>query len=141
MVVKPVSKIVPDSYFKLVKRFPLVRIRDDDHLGEALEVIDRLMEEQLDEGGRNYLDVLTDLVEAYEDKHIQIPDASEADVLRELMRVRNLSQGKLAKEVRIAQSTISAVLNGTRSLTKDQVIKLAAFFHVSPAVFLPAEAR
>jgi plasmid maintenance system antidote protein VapI len=29
-------------------------------------------------------------------------------------------------------------LNGNRSLTKEQVIKLAKFFHVSPAAFLPA---
>jgi hypothetical protein len=33
--------------------------------------------------------------------------------------------------------TISAVLHGNRKLTKSQVIKLAAFFHVAPAAFLP----
>jgi plasmid maintenance system antidote protein VapI len=47
-----------------------------------------------------------------------------------------LSQSDLAKKVRIAQSTISNVLKGTRKLTKDQVIKLAEFFHVAPAAFL-----
>jgi HTH-type transcriptional regulator/antitoxin HigA len=66
-----------------------------------------------------------------------MPDASEADVLRELMRSNGLSQPKLAKTAGIAQSTISAVLNGGRSLTKGQVVKLAKVFGVSPAVFLP----
>jgi hypothetical protein len=42
------------------------------------------------------------------------------------------------KSRRIAQSTLSAVLSGARTLTKTQMIALAGFFHVSPAVFLPA---
>lgn len=58
--------------------------------------------------------------------------------MRELIRASGLTQPNLAKKVGIAQPTISAVLNGTRSLTKGQVITLARFFHVSPAAFLPA---
>jgi plasmid maintenance system antidote protein VapI len=53
------------------------------------------------------------------------------------MSANRLSQPKLAKAVGIAQSTISAVLNGSRSLTKDQAITLARHFGVSPAAFLP----
>ena len=138
MAVKTSVRTLPDSYFKLVRRFPLTHIRDDAHLAEAQKMIDRLLGEDLDDGGQAYLDVLTDLVEAYEEGHVPIPDASEADVLRELMRANGLSQPKLARAVGMAQSTISAVLGGTRSLTKGQVVKLARFFHVSPAAFLPA---
>jgi HTH-type transcriptional regulator/antitoxin HigA len=58
--------------------------------------------------------------------------------LRELIRASGLTQPNLAKKVGIAQSTLSAVLNGTRSLTKAQVITLARYFHVSPAAFRPA---
>jgi HTH-type transcriptional regulator/antitoxin HigA len=138
MAGKTTARTLPDTYYKLVKQFPLTHIRDDDHLDAAQEVIDRLLEEDLDEGAQEYLDVLTDLVESYEEKHHPIPDASEVDVLRELMRANGLSQPKLAKAVGMAQSTISAVLGGTRSLTKDQVVRLARFFRVSPAAFLPA---
>jgi HTH-type transcriptional regulator / antitoxin HigA len=138
MAVATANRTLPDSYFDLVKRFPLTHIRDDDHLASAHEEIDRLLREDLDEGARAYLDVLTDLVEAYEDKHHPIPDASEADVLCMLMGSNGLTQSGLEKEVGISQSTISAVLNGTRSLTKGQVIMLAKFFHVPPSVFLPA---
>jgi HTH-type transcriptional regulator/antitoxin HigA len=136
--VKTTVRSLPDSYFALIQRFPLTHIRDDDHLDEAQVVVDRLLEKALDEGEQAYLDVLTDLVEAYEDEHVVIPDASEADVLRELMRVNGLSQPALAKKVGIAQSTISAVLTGSRSLTKAQVVELARFFGVSPAAFLSA---
>jgi len=138
MATKANARALPDSYFKLVRRFPLMHIRDDDHLARAQGVIDGLLEQELDRGAQEYLDALTDLVESYEDEHHPIPDASEADLLRELMRANGLSQPRLAKAVGMAQSTISAVLNGTRSLTKGQVIKLAGYFHVSPAAFLEA---
>jgi plasmid maintenance system antidote protein VapI len=57
--------------------------------------------------------------------------------LRELMRANGLSQNDLAKKVGIVQSTISAVLNGSRKLTKGQVIRLAEYFNVAPSAFLP----
>ena len=132
------AQTLPDAYFEFVKRFPLTHVRDDAHRREAAEVIDHLLRQELDEGGQEYLDALTDLVETYEAEHVAIPDASEADVLRALMKASGLSQPELARVVGIAQSTISAVLNGSRSLTKGQVAALARFFHVSPAAFFSA---
>jgi HTH-type transcriptional regulator/antitoxin HigA len=130
-------KALPDSYFHLIQAFPLVSIRDGAHLDQATAVIDRFLPQKLDRGGRAYLETLTQLVGSYEDEHIDIPDASEADVLRELMRSNGLSQAKLAKQTGISQSTICAVLTGARELTKDQVMTLAQRFHVSPMAFLP----
>jgi antitoxin component HigA of HigAB toxin-antitoxin module len=94
-------------------------------------------QEDLDSSAEDYLNVLADLVEAYEDRHFPIADASAIDVLRELMRSNGLNQTDLAKKVGIAQSTISAVLSGSRRLTMTQVIKLATFFNIAPAAFLP----
>jgi HTH-type transcriptional regulator / antitoxin HigA len=136
-MVHPYSQALPATYFALVKRFPLTHIRDDDHLSAASAVIDQLLQRELDEGEREYLNVLTDMVEAYEDVHVPVQDVSEADVLRELMSANRLTQPKLARAVGIAQSTISAVLNGVRPLTKGQVITLARYFGVAPGAFLP----
>lgn len=138
MTVKAAKRRMPDSYFALIQEFPLAPIRNDAQLTAAQEMIDRLLTRRLDRGARSYLDVLTDLVERYEEEHVPIPDAPEADVLRELMRANGLTQSKLAGVVGISQSTISAVINGSRSLTKEQIVKLAKFFRVAPAAFLPA---
>ena len=137
MASKTALSSTPDTYIELVRQFRLVPIKDDAHLKAAHQVIDRLLQEDLDTSGQEYLDVLADLVEAYEDKHFPIPDASDVDVLRELMRSNGLSQTDLAKKVGIVQSTISAVLSGSRTLTKNQVIKLAEYFNVAPSAFLP----
>jgi HTH-type transcriptional regulator/antitoxin HigA len=131
------GRTTSDRYFKLVREFPLTRIRDDAHLDRAEAVIHRMLEQDLDEGAQDYLDVLTDLVERYEDENVPIREASEADVLRLLMESNGLTQAQLSKEVGIAQSTISSVLNGTRSLTKGQVIALSGHFGVKPSAFLP----
>ncbi len=129
----------PDTYLALVIEFPLVPIRDDAHRARASAVLDQLLQQDLDRGQQDYLEVLTDLVEKYEEGHVPIPNASESDVLRELMRSHGLSQNALKAATGIAQSTISAVLNGERSLTKEQVITLAGFFGVSPLAFLPVQ--
>jgi HTH-type transcriptional regulator / antitoxin HigA len=126
-----------DSYPKLVRQFRLVPIKDDNHLKLAHQMMDWLLKEDLDRSGADYHSVLADLIESYEDRHYPISDASEVDVLRELMRSNGLNQTALAKKVGIVQSTISNVLNGNRKLTKNQVIKLAELFGVDPSVFLP----
>jgi HTH-type transcriptional regulator / antitoxin HigA len=141
MAVRATTRRVPDTYLKLVKRFPLIHIRDESHLVEALEFLNELLRHDGDEGIQEYLNVLTDLVAAYEDEHVPIADVSEAEVLRELLRSNALSQMGLAKAVGISQSTISAVLTGTRSLTKEQILKLAKFFGIAPAAFLPRHTR
>jgi len=56
------------EYYSLVKKFPLVPIRDDAHLAKALTMVEGLLKRDLDEGAKSYLDVLSGLVEAYEDR-------------------------------------------------------------------------
>jgi HTH-type transcriptional regulator / antitoxin HigA len=132
-----VARTLPDSYFELVRKFPLTRIKDDEHLAEAQEFLDNLLSQELDKGGDAYLDALSDFIENYEKENEPSSDAPPEDVLRELIGSSKLSQHQLSKAVGIAQSTISAVLNGSRRLTTDQIMKLARHFNVSPAVFLP----
>jgi HTH-type transcriptional regulator/antitoxin HigA len=133
------AKVRPATahYFKLVRTFPLRRIRSDEELAAALEVVQSLMTAELDEGAADYLDMLTEAVEKYERKAHPIPDASEGDMLLFLMENRRLSQSELARQTGIVQSTISAVVKGARQLTRDQITTLAGYFKVSPLVFLP----
>lgn len=137
----PMPREAPSkSYMKLIRRFPLAPIRDDEHLEAASKMLDYVL--TLGEDDRDvvdYLDVLSDLVEAYEKEHVLIPDASAAEMLEFFMTERGLTQTQLAKEVGIAQATISNVLRGVRDLTTDQIVQLARYFHVGPAAFLPAE--
>ena len=136
---KPTAKrqqpLLP-KYFKMVKRFPLIPIQNDDHLNQALERVEELLKGDQDQETESYMSVLVGLIETYERESTPISDVSESDVLRELMRQNGLTQSALAEKSGIAQPTISAVLKGSRSLTKVQVVALSRLFRVSPDVFL-----
>ena len=132
------NQAIPDTYLELVKTFPLRSIRTEDELDAATAFLNTLLRQNLDEGGEQYLAALTDLIELYEASAHPIPDASEADMLRLLMESNSMSQSELARKTGIAQSTISAVLNGTRTLTREHIVALSKLFCVSPAAFLPA---
>lgn len=124
------------SYLALIRRFPLRPIQSEVELDYATSVMNSLLDRDLDPAEDDYLDVLSDLVERYEDKHHPIGDVSEDEMLAFLIEQKGVSQAEAARGAGIAESTISEVLSGKRELTRKQIEKLAAYFHVSPAVFL-----
>ena len=81
-----------------------------------------------------YAQVLMTLIEAYEEAHDSIPDASPVEVLRALMDANNLRQKDLAP-IFGSESIVSEVLHKKRDLSKTHIEKLSKRFNVSPAVF------
>lgn len=124
-----------DSYLALVLAFPLTSIRSDEHLEEAQDVIDRLLaREKLDDGGKIYLDALSDLVASYEDAHYAIGSASDADMLRHLLEARGITQAQLSQEAGVAKSTISEVMSGKKPFSRQMIRKLADYFQVDVSI-------
>ncbi len=137
MIAEKATRGLTGTYWKLVKAFPLIPIQDEEHLDEAHERIEALMRTDLDEGAEAYLEALEILVAAYEAEHLPRPQATAGEVLAELLVGTGKTQGEFAKEIGIAQSTLSAVIRGKRSLTADQAVKLSARFLMAPEAFLP----
>jgi len=81
-----------------------------------------------------YAEVLITLIEAYEEEHHSIPDASPVEVLRALMDAHDLRQKDLVP-VFGSESIVSEVLHKKRALNKTHIERLSKRFHVSPAVF------
>jgi len=125
-----------DRYLELVRQFPLRPLRTDADLDHAVDVIDSLIDqESLSPPEQDYLDVLSDLVEAYEAEAVPMRRVDDANMLRFLIDNRGSSQVEVAKQAGIAESTISEVLAGKRKLNRSQIGKLARYFHVEPGVF------
>jgi HTH-type transcriptional regulator/antitoxin HigA len=102
---------------------------------EYLSVLDKLASKNNPTSKEEkYAEVLMTLVEAYEEEHHSIPDASPVEVLRTLMDANDLRQKDLVP-VFGSESIVSEVLNKKRSLNKTHILKLSKRFHVSPAVF------
>jgi len=80
------------------------------------------------------IDLMTVLVERYEQDHYPVPEAEPADVLRYLLERNGLSQRDVVPELG-SESTVSLVLSGKRKLNRDHIARLSRRFNVSPAVF------
>lgn len=81
------------------------------------------------------LDLVSELVEDYDTHHYAIEASQPRDVLRYLIEMRGLKQGDLAHIV--PQRNLSAILAGKRNISATLAGKLARYFNVSPAVFVP----
>jgi HTH-type transcriptional regulator/antitoxin HigA len=81
-----------------------------------------------------YAEVLLTLIEAYEEEHHSMGDASPVEVLRALMEGNRLRQKDLVP-VFGSESIVSEVLSGKRELSKGQIGKLSKRFRISPAAF------
>lgn len=82
------------------------------------------------------IELLTLLIERYEEEHYAVPEASPVDVLRFLIDQHGLKQRDLASELG-GESVVSEVLSGKRKLNAAHIEALSKRFGVSPAVFFP----
>lgn len=83
---------------------------------------------------KHFAELLTLLVEAYEEKHYPVRTSSPIAVVTELMHANNLRQKDLAP-VLGTESIVSEILSGKRELSKNHIERLSKKFNVSPAVF------
>lgn len=129
-----------EEYWRLVREFPLAPIRDNAHLEQALDIVDRLTDyPRQNEGAEAYLGALADLVYVYEQQHVTWPQVSGRDVLRHLMEEHHLTQANLAPLFG-GRSVISDVLAGKRRLNLTHITRLSERFGLPADVFLDHEA-
>jgi len=113
-------------------------IENERHFRAMVKFMDKLLNrigDQEDHPLMGLLDIVTAFVHDYEERNVEIPDASPSAVLRFLMDQHGLRQADLADEFG-SQSNVSEVLNGKREINARQARALAKRFGVSPAVFI-----
>lgn len=116
----------------------LSAIRSERHYKAMTEFMNELLDEIGDRESHplaGLLDVVTMFVRDYEEREVEVPEASPAAVLRFLMDQRGLRQVDLA-DVFGSQSNVSEVLNGKREINARQARALGRRLVVSPAVFI-----
>ena len=131
------SGAVDMKYLALIRRFPLRPIRTDAELDAASAIIDELtVRDDVSSAEADYLEVLGDLVEKYEDEHVEMLHVSDAEMLRSLMDEKGISQADVVRGAGISKTVLSLVLNGKRDLTRQHIEALAKYLGVNPATFL-----
>lgn len=127
---------VSPEYGALLKKVPPKVIRTEKENEAYTEVLYELDQrsKRLTAAEKELAELLTLLIEDFEEKRYRLPRAKPVDVVRFLMEQHNLLQKDLV-DVFGTRSIVSEVLSGKRELNKDHIARLSARFHVSPEVF------
>jgi HTH-type transcriptional regulator/antitoxin HigA len=113
---------------------PRVISSETQHKQYVAVLLDLERRKRLTAEERDYAELLTVLIDAYEEEEYPMRAASPLEVLQGLMSANNLRQKDLAPLLG-TESIVSEVLSGKRPLTKRHIEKLSERFNVSPAVF------
>lgn len=130
-----------NDYLALVREFPLVSIRSDEHLDAAIVMLHQLLDfSARSKAQEEYLGALTDLIETYESAHVPIRQASGLDVVKHLMDANDLKQKDMSEFFGSkAKAITSLVLNGKRPIGLAAARRLSARFHLPLDVFLTSQ--
>jgi HTH-type transcriptional regulator/antitoxin HigA len=126
------------AYQALVASFAPRRIHQEKQLTETMARIDELLTKSRRTAAEDdYLVLLSDVVEEWESKNVDIPEVHGVELVRALLKDRNLRQHDLVG-IFGTDSIVSEVLSGKRELQRKHIEQLARFFKVSPAAFFPS---
>ena len=130
------SLAVSPAYSALLVRFPPRVIRSKEQNEVYIRALYELEQNQNSWSPEEaeLADLLTLLIENYEEQHYQLPKSSPLEMLQFLMDQHGLKQKDLL-DVFSTPSIASEVLNGKRELSKEHIRRLSARFHVSPELF------
>jgi HTH-type transcriptional regulator/antitoxin HigA len=127
---------VSPEYTALLRKFSPKVIRTEEENGRYAEILYDLdrRNRKLSSAEKELAELLTLLIEDFEEKHYRLPRSSPLGVLQFLMEQHSLKQKDLV-DVFGSPSIVSEVLSGKRGLNKDHIKRLSARFQVSPELF------
>ena len=129
------AAIANPAYTSLLAKVPPKVIRseaENEYYIEALYALEQ--KRSLSREEKEFSDLLTLLIEDFEERRYQLPRATPLQALSFLMEQHGLKQKDLAG-IFGARSVVSEVMSGKREITKEQIRRLSQRFHVSPEVF------
>ncbi len=126
-----------EKYGQLLATTLPTAIETDEECERLEKIVDKLLAKgaNLSPEEDKLLDLLSDLIEAYEDRVYAIEEATPLEMLKHLIEENNLKQSDLL-HIFGSSGIASEVVNGKRSISKSQAKKLAEFFNVSVELFI-----
>ncbi len=135
-----ISPNVGDTYFELVKAFPLRRLKTDEEHDQALRVVLSFTRPGAadDPGASDYLDVLIDLIGDYEKRagyQIDTSGVTAADIVRHRLEDRDIPVDALARDAGVPADELAAMLDGTRDWSPAAAEGVIRVLSINPKLF------
>jgi len=87
------------------------------------------------DGNQDEIELLTFLIEKWDNEHSTFYDADPVELLKTLMVEHNLKAKDLVDILDLSKGTISKILNYHKGLSKDTIRKLSHYFKLSQEAF------
>jgi HTH-type transcriptional regulator / antitoxin HigA len=126
------------AYQALLLDFTPRPIRTPKEYRRALVFIERHIQPHPPKAEGELLELLSTLVADYESKVFPEPEVTPGQMLSHLIESRGVTRADVARATGIPRATITSATADRRGISKQNAVRLGAYFHVSPALFLPA---
>ena len=131
---------VPKTYRELCQLYLPRPIHDDQEDAAATEMMNSLaVFEKLNPEQRDYLDALTEFVDAFDKERLKEHpwrEVSGVEALKHMLGEHGMSGADLSRLLGGSRNFGAMILRGDRSLTLAHVRKLAAHFKVNAELFI-----
>jgi HTH-type transcriptional regulator / antitoxin HigA len=107
-------------------------IKDKEQYDKYCDILEDLI---LHSKNQDEIDLLTLLIEKWDNEHNTIKDSDPIELLKALMNEHNLKAKDLVDILNLSKGTISKILNYQKGLSKDTIRNLSDFFKVSQEAF------
>jgi HTH-type transcriptional regulator/antitoxin HigA len=126
----------PETYEELVRLYPPRKIHDQIELENATEVADWIALRAKNDDQLDYLELLGDLMDEYENAGKADKTSSPLEILNYLVEENNITTRELGKILGIDHSVAARILKGGRAITVEHAKSLGARFKLAPEAFL-----
>jgi HTH-type transcriptional regulator/antitoxin HigA len=126
----------PETYEELVRLYPPRKIHDQVELEAATEVADWIALRAKNGAQLDYLELLGDLMDEYENAGKPDKASSPLELLNYLVEENDLTTRELGKILGIDHSVAARILKGERTITVEHAKNLGARFKLNPKAFL-----
>ena len=111
-------------------------IRNLEQYNQYCEILESLLEEENQTNQiEEEIDLLTALIEKYDDEHTSFSSLDPVKLLYSFMAEHNMSASDLSKKLGVGKSYISEILNYKKAFSKDIIRGLAKLFKIRQEAF------
>jgi antitoxin component HigA of HigAB toxin-antitoxin module len=131
---------VPKTYEELVRLYPPRKIHDSIELENATEVADWIALHAKNDAQLDYLELLGDLLDQYENQAAKAARQGKAstpiELLEYLVEENDISTRELGQILGVDHSVAARILKGERAITLEHAKSLGTRFKLDPQAFL-----
>ncbi len=109
-------------------------IKDQEQYEKYCDILENLLLQDEREV-QDEIDLLTLLIEKWDNEHNTFNDSDPIELLKRLMEEHNLKAKDLVEILGLSKGTVSKILNYNKGLSKDTIRRLSDYFKLSQEAF------